>query len=412
MRIAYLFTTFPVLSETFLQREIRAMRELPIELEIYSLHGGQDEFEGLPVRCFRKRELIALLWKLPRRLIERPRALLRIMEAMTSRRLPTRINLGENLLGIAFAILYADHFRKSRPDLLHAVWATMPATAAMLLREFTHVPYTMGAHAYDVFRGGGDWLLREKLQTARLIHTTTEATRSTLIERGASQSKVVMIRRGLHFLPEMKPPHPWHSPIRILAVGRLVEKKAYAEQLALYRFLKERGVPFEARIVGCGPQERSLRQLKRQLGLEQHVNFLGKREYTGVMEQFLWADVMLFTGKISRDGDRDGLPNVVPEAMAVGLPVISTPVSGVPEAIRDLETGLLVCLEDQEGWLQALLRLREDDALRAHITRAARQWVETHFCAHRNAAVLADKLRACASVEPGGEHNPYLAEEY
>lgn len=394
MRIAYLFTTFPVLSETFLQREIQAMRQLPVTIELYSIHKGDQQFEGLPVHCFCKSKLLMLFWLLPWYLLKEPVILLETLAPLFKRRPPSWINVGETLLGLAFALIHAHHFRKHKPDLFHAVWATMPASAAMLLSRLTGIPFSMGAHAYDVYRNHGDWLLPEKIRAAALIHTTTEATQKTLIARGTPSERCILIRRGLNEFPTMNPLRAFVPPLKLLAVGRLIEKKGYREQIEIYRSLRERGLAFEARIIGDGPLRKRIQQRISAYALNDCVSLLGYCEPAAVTEQLRWADVMLFTGKISPSGDRDGLPNVIPEAMAIGVPVITTPVAGAPEAIQHNRTGLIARLHDLDAWHTALCRLRDDPALRSSLRSAAREWVEKNFNAYDNAHTLAERLRS------------------
>ncbi len=398
LRIVYLFTTFPLLSETPAQREIRVLRTLPVELDIYSLWRGGREFEGEPVRRFALWRLPLLAWFLPYWLGRRPRVFLNLAKRLTGARMPSLLNVGETLLGLAFALCYANRLSRAggRPDLLHAAWATTPATAAQLLSGLTGIPFSMGAHAYDVFRDGGDWLLAGKLRDAALIITSTESTRKALLERSADPSKTVLIRRGLDVLPARRPPRTCRNPMRILAVGRLIEKKGYVEQLGLYAVLKAAGLAFEARIVGAGPLKRVLKRRTTHLGLSQFVTFTGPLPHDAVVEQYAWADVLLFTGKVARNGDRDGLPNVIPEAMATGVVVVASAVAGVPEAVEDGRTGILITKGGAEPWVSALRRLQTDDDYYERLCEGARAWVDAHYDARRNAAALAGHFAALA----------------
>jgi len=274
------------------------MRELPVSIEIYSLHRGQNQFEGIPVECFPKWKLLSLIWWFPYWLWRKPEPVLKIIALLLCRRPPCGINFLENLLGFAFALVKGAHFRANMPDLFHAVWATAPASAAMLLREFTDAPFSMGAHAYDVFRHGGDWFLAEKLKTARMIHTTTEAAREVLLKKCEGiADKLILIRRGLNIFPHYKKLRADRRPIRLLSVGRLVEKKGFFQQLAIYHHLNNAGFSFEARIAGWGPLERPLYARLQKLDLRHEVLLLGKLDYTGVLEQYEWADAFISTGQ-------------------------------------------------------------------------------------------------------------------
>lgn len=409
MKIAYFFTTFPVLSETFLQREIRSMRHLPVDIEIYSLWRGEPEFEGLPVKLFPKWKLIMLLWKLPVWCFLKPKTITSLLRLLARNKPPSTINLAETLIGIAFAIIHADQFNRNKPDLFHAVWATTPATAAMLLRDLTGIPYTMGSHAYDVFRDGGDWLLPQKLRTARLIHTTTDACRKALREKGAPEEKIVLVRRGLSVLPAFPEINKHEDPLRILSVGRLIEKKGYHEQLYIYRALKDAKIPFHARIAGKGSLLKELQKLRYELDLEDEVLFLGKLDFNNVAEQYQWADLFFFTGKVAANGDRDGLPNVIPEAMANGLPILTTDVAGTTEAIKHKHTGFVLPIDSPQAWVEQIKELQQDEQLLQRIRTNARKWVEDEFDSRKNGAKLAQHLSDAAKAHPL-MRNPWLSQ--
>jgi glycosyltransferase involved in cell wall biosynthesis len=404
LRVAYVFTTFPLLSETPYQRELRALKQTAVELEIYSLWGGGDEFEGRPIQHFNKWRLISLLWLLPFWFIRKPHVFIGLAKRLWRARLPSLLNAGETLLGLAFAICHAGHFNRAdtRPELFHAAWATLPATAVQLLGELTGTPFSMGAHAYDVFRHDGDWLLRSKLGAAALVVTSSCSTRERLLERGADPNKTVLIRRGLDVLPERRPRRPDRSPMRILSVGRLIEKKGYEDQIAIYAGLRSAGLSFEARIVGSGPLQRALDRQIATLGLSDRVALLGALPYDAVLDQYAWADVLLFTGKVARNGDRDGLPNVVPEAMALGVPVVARAAGGVAEAIEDGRTGILITLRGIVPWLSALKRLQRDDRHYEELCIGARSWVEANYDARKNVRALLNHFRAAVAFSALG----------
>ncbi len=397
LKIAYLFTTFPVTSETFLQREVRVMASQGVDVEIHSLWLGDTEWEGAPIRKFPHSALLKLLWHFPKTLIMRPDVLRELFERLLKYDMPSLLNLGETLRGIGCALVLADYFKKEKPDVFHCVWATMPATAGWILSKLTGIPYTMGAHAYDVFKREGDWLLTPKLENALIVHTTTDAARKHLIAKGAKKEKVLLIRRGLDQFPPCKLPRENRRPLRILSVGRLVPKKGYHRQLEILRRLADDGVEFEARIVGGGRIEDSLRQRHAELNLHSHVDLLGRRPFTEVKKQYDWADVLIFTGIVAPDGDRDGLPNVIPEAMAMGLPVVTSPVAGTTEAIHHGETGFVARNDDYDAWKRALTVLQGDDETFHRIRANARFWVEENYDNQVNAASLATRLKA--SVE-------------
>ena len=391
--VALLFTTFPKTSESFLQRDVAALIAQGVDVRLYSLFGGGGEFCGRPVRRFNLWRLVPLfLFTIPWNCVRRPRIVRDLFEGVIGRAPPSWINFWENMLGAGFAGCFYREFRRDPPDLVHGAWAGAPATAGWLLWRILGIPFSCGAHAYDLYEHGGDWWLLEKLRLARFVHTSTESGRQFLIERGIDAAKIHTIRRGLAEFPAFKPLRHPRRPLRLVCIARLVEKKGLDHQLRIYAALRDAGLPFEARIVGDGPLRASLGALAAELELERHVQFVGAVPHAAVWEQLAWADVLLHTGVVAPSGDRAGLPNVIPEAMSAGVLVVSSPVSATTEAVRQQRTGLVADVDLPLAWQVALTRLAEDDALAERLRLAARAWVEENYDARRNTARLAARF--------------------
>ncbi len=388
--IVLLFTTFPKISETFLQRDVAALQAQGLNLRLYSLWGGGGEFRGLPVRTFNKWKLMPLfLFIIPWQCVRRPRLVRDLFEGVFTRAAPSWLNFWENMLGAGFAGCFYRELQKNPPALIHGAWAGAPATAGWVLWRMFGWRYSTGAHAYDIYEHGGDWWLLEKLQHAKFIHASTEAAKRELVERSVPAEKIRVVRRGLDAFPVFKPLRPSRQPLRLLCIARLVPKKGLTYQLAIYAALKEAGFAFEARIVGDGPLQAALEARAVQLGVASQVKFLGRLEQAAVWEQLAWADVLLHTGIVAPSGDRDGLPNVIPEAMAAGVLVVTSPVSATTEAVQQERTGLVTDVDLPLAWQVALQRLATDDALAGRLRLAARRWVEENYDAHKNTARLA-----------------------
>lgn len=386
--VVYLFTTFPNPTETFLQREITAMKARGLRLRLYSFWGGGGTYEGLPVTRFRLGSLWRLCYLLPWVATSRPRVLGTLIHGLLTRTAPSWLNFWENMLGAGFAAVHRRELLCPRPRWIHAAWGGAPATAAWLLRAFDGHRYSAAAHAYDIYEHGGDWWLLEKLAPAAFVHTSTEMGRKTLIQRGLPPERVHCIRRGLPSFPQAKMLRCGRKPLRLLCVARLVEKKGLLFQLRIHAALREAGLPFEARIVGEGPLRAQVEEGIASLGLQGLVSLTGHLSQPEVHLQFAWADVLLHTGIVAPSGDRDGLPNVIPEAMAHGVLVVSSPEAATTEAVLDAQTGLLADPRQPAQWVDALTRLSMDDALAQHLQAGAREWVLSNYDAHRNAARL------------------------
>ncbi|AOS44925.1 GDP-mannose-dependent alpha-(1-6)-phosphatidylinositol monomannoside mannosyltransferase [Lacunisphaera limnophila] len=390
--IVLLFTTFPKTSETFLQRDVAALQAKGLNLKLYSLWGGGGEFRGLPVRSFNKWRLVPLfLFEIPWQCVRRPRLIRDLFEGVCTRAAPSFLNFWENMLGAGYAGCFYRELQRDPPALIHGAWAGAPATAGWVLWRMFGWKYSCGAHAYDIYEHGGDWWLLEKLRHARFIHASTETGRRELVDRGVPVDRIRVIRRGLAEFPAFKPLRPDRTPLRLVCVARLVAKKGLDHQLRIYAALQAAGFAFEARIIGDGPLEASLRELAAQLGLGDCVTFLGRLEQPRVWEQLAWADVLLHTGVVAPSGDRDGLPNVIPEAMSAGVLVVTSPVSATTEAVAQERTGLVADVDLPLAWQVALQRLATDDGLAERLRGAARRWVEENYNAHRNT----DRLVEC-----------------
>lgn len=368
------------------------MQEHGLKMRIYSLWGGGGAFRGMEVTPFPKWKLLTLVWMIPYTAIRWPKLFGELLKGLVTRKPPSWMNFWENMLGAGFACLYAGQFRKDPPSHIHAAWGGAPATAAWILGRMDGHRFSSGAHAYDIYEHGGDWWLREKLEHALFIHTSTEMGRTSLIEHGLDAERIVCIRRGLDVFPEMKKLRQPRVPLRVICIARLVEKKGLRHQLRMYAALKKTGSLFTVKIIGDGPLRRELEELRQGLGLENEVILTGHLSHEKVWDELTWADVLVHTGVIAASGDRDGLPNVIPEAMSIGTLVVSSPAAATTEAIEHGVTGLIARVEDEAAWVGALHRVAEDDALAEAIIVAARSWVEVNFDAHKNAEKLREQF--------------------
>lgn len=393
--ILYVFIRYPALSQQFLAREIIGLKSNGLRIEVQSLTPAKKNELGaalpdVPVDHFQWWEPVKLLIALPREHL-RDRQLFRDgWRLFRQHKFRSAENFFDTLWAVAVALVRAHHYRQRKPQMIHGVWATGPATTAAILSRLLGVPFSFGAQAWDLYRHGGDALLPAKLRAAAFVHTTTNANYKHLRTlAGKDAVNIVLARRGLAELPAMMPRERHGGPVRLLSVGRLVPKKGHAHQLAACARL---GVPFELRIIGEGPMREELAATMARLGLNS-VRLEGAQTPAEVAAAYRWADVFWHTGVVDPQGDRDGLPNVVPEAAAHGLPVISSPMPGVDEAVEHEVTGLLVNVADAEALAAAVQRLAGDAALRERLGANGRRWVEENFVAAKNTALMASAYR-------------------
>ncbi len=354
-KVAFFYATFPRFTETFVRRELRAFDKIGFHPELYSIWRGQREWEGKKINRFQLFHLFSLFFWIPYWAWTNPRAFKDILTELWAKPCPNLQNWNETFLALGYALVEAQKIKSEQYDLLHGVWATMPATAVFALSKLTNTPFSMGAHAYDVFRMGGDWLLRMKFQDALFIRTSSKSTAVRIEEIGVVPEKIKLIRRGIADWP-IRASYELVSKKRLelVSVGRLVEKKGYYHQLQIAAHLRSRDIPFCLRIVGTGPLEKSLLKERNRLGLDGFVEFTGSKTEQEVKAIYLQSDAFLFTGVIAKNGDRDGIPNVIPEAMSAGCLILASVYAGASEAFVEDVSGFSLNPKDPEKWISIL----------------------------------------------------------
>lgn len=394
MRIAYIFTTFPKKSEVFLQREISCLKKMNIDLDIHSILGGKKDFNGIYINKYSLFNLIKFPFNIIRCLFINTSLFYSCFITIFKTKPKSLINIFENLLGLAFGLDIYYKIKNNKPDIIHAPWATMPATAAIVISKLTKIPFSMGAHAYDIFENDGDMFLYQKIKYSKFIHTSTFMGKNKLLslcQKNNLNTPIYVIRRGLEKLPTIKKIRSLRKPLRIISIGRLVEKKGFLRQIEIYYFLKKMNFNFNAHIIGDGPMKKSLKNKIFEYNLQNYVilkNWMNQKELFNEQE---WSDVFIFTGKIAKSGDRDGLPNVIPECMARGIPIISSYIAAVPEVIKSNINGILINNYDSnEEWFDALNKLQNDNLLYEKLRNEALNWINENYFGPKNTKKLID----------------------
>lgn len=389
-RVGYVLKRYPRLSETFVVSELLGREEAGEELVVASLRAAGDPRFHPAVASVRA----PVTW------IDVPHtpASLWADLAAAHRELPGLGPVLPELLVLdpadaAQALRVARWTVRSGVTHLHAHFATLATTVARLASRITGVPYSFTAHAKDVFHTSVDEAaLRRAIADAHHVVTVSEFNRRWLRERFGRAARVHRVYNGLDVAGT-----PFRSPVvrngRIAFVGRLVEKKGLPDLVDAVALLRERGRDVGLDVVGGGAAEREVRAQVAQLGLDDLVAFHGPQPAHRVQEVVAAASALVAPCVHAADGDRDGLPTVLLEAMAVGTPCVSTRVTGIPEAVLADRTGLLVGERDPGELARAAERLLGDTALRVRLAAAARAHVERHFDRRVQARELA-RLRA------------------
>jgi colanic acid/amylovoran biosynthesis glycosyltransferase len=401
VKIGYVVKRYPRYSETFIVNEILAHEAAGMEIEIFSLLPPEDgHFQDVISRV---RAPVTYLPSKGLKVAEFWSVLEEAGETFPEGWLSLEAARGEDARYVYQAMVLAREARLRAISHLHAHFATAATTVARLGARFGGVPYTFTAHAKDIFHESvrpAD--LRRKLADAAVAVTVSDYNLAYLRENyGAAAQHVRRIYNGLD-LERFPYRSPRERPPRIVGVGRLVEKKGFVDLIEACAILADEGRRFTCRIVGAGEEEVELRARIARLGLEARVELLGPRPQSELVRLVQGAAVLAAPCVVGADGNRDGLPTVLLEAMALGTPCVSTDVTGIPEVIRGAETGLMVPQWDPAALAAAIGRLLEEPDLRVRLADRARPLVEAAFDVNRNAAQLREVFQIVGKAHYAG----------
>ena len=384
-KIAYIVKRYPRFSETFIVNEILAHEAAGSSLEIFSLGTCTDTHFQNAISLVR-----APVTYLP---AEAPKSadLWRILQQAAAT-LPggwaaLEAVRGQGIREVNQALVLALHAHERGITHLHAHVATSPATIARMAARFAGISHSFTAHAKDIFHESVDANdLARKLQGAGAVITVSDYNLAYLRDQfGDNARSVVRLFNGID-LTLFPYAEPVSRPPLIAAVGRLVEKKGFDVLVAACAELARRGVDFHCEIAGTGEMETALAEQISSVNLHTQVRLIGPRPLREIISLVQGSAVLAVPCVVGADGNRDGLPTVLLEAMALGTPCVSTDVTGIPEVLRDNETGLLTPQRDPLALADALQRLLKDAALRVRLATAARKQIEAEFDITRNAA--------------------------
>lgn len=398
-RVAVVVKGYPRLSETFIAQELRGLEQAGLDLVIVSLRAPTDA-KRHPVHA----EVQAPLMYLPEYLYQEPRRVLRgLVRAAVHRgfwsllpaflrdlwRDPTP-NRGRRL-GQA-AVLVAEW--PAGAGWLHAHFIHTPASVADYAGRITGIPFTVSAHARDIWTSP-DWQLREKLGRARWTVTCTASGHTHLQSLAPDPARVHLSYHGLNLErfpafdrdPPVRDGSGPDSPVQIVSVGRLVAKKGTDVLLRALAKLPA-GLAWRFTHLGGGEQGPVLKALATDLGIADRIAWRGAVDQAEVLAAYRAADLFALACRIDADGDRDGLPNVLVEAASQGLPAVTTGISAIPEVFADCENAWLVPPDDPEALAVALESAIRAPHLRARFGQAAAAKVRGQLDYHTSVADL------------------------
>jgi len=405
-RIGVVLKGYPRLSESFILREILMLERLGLDLHIFALRDPRESTVHERVAQVRAR-----VTYLPDRLLG---ALGAVAGANAARlaRAPHRY-----LTGLAEALARSARERDAAPlkrflqaavlverglpgtgvTHLYAHFCNDPTTVAYFASRLSGIPFSFSAHAKDIYTQHPAQLA-SKVARASFVTTCTAANAAHLRRHARGSTPVLCCLHGVE-TDRYHPAGAARSGVpHLLSVGRLVPKKGFPVLLDALATLRDRGAGFRCTIVGVGPLESSLREQVHRLRLDDRVELKGAIAEDALAALYREVDMFALACEVEADGDRDGIPNVVVEAMASGLPVVSTTVSGLPECVDHGVTGLLVPERQPRALADAIGLLLSRPEMARALGRAGRAKVEREFAAHRNVLPIAAALHEALAL--------------
>jgi glycosyltransferase involved in cell wall biosynthesis len=408
IKVGYVMQKYPSLTLTFVYREVLALRAAGFEVETFSIWKPRRDELSSEARALVDETFYLFPLRLTlfagshlRYLLTRPRRYLSALAFCAMRDWAGGLQLLRRLSHFLQAGYLAAEVERRGIRHLHAHFARNATTLAMVVARLCDTTFSFTAHANDLFVA--PTLLPQKLQAAHFVVAISEYNRHFLqrcLPGPETQRKLHVVRYGLdtsHFA-RLAPPATDAPPL-ILSIGRLVEKKGFPYLVQACQHLSERGYRFRCVIVGQGPEEAKLRRMIASAGLAAHVQLAGAVFQEKLTHYLADAQVFALPCVVATDGDRDGIPNTLIEAMAMELATVSTEVVGIPELIEHEKSGLLVAPHDSLGLANALARLLDDEALRYALGKAGRAKVVAEYEIGKNTHELLSIFQ-CTLLDP------------
>ncbi len=385
-KIGYVVKRYPRYSETFIVNEILSHESAGLDIEIFALRPPCDtHFQSIladvraPVHYLETTSRATAFWG---RLVQAAERFPRIWASLEgASRLPAR----DIFQAIHLSELAADHGVAH----LHAHFASAATDVARLASSMSNIAYSFTAHAKDIFHKDVDEIsLADKLREAAFTVTVSDFNVRFLKDKfDEDAARVRRIYNGLN-VEEFRFSSPAERAPLILAVGRLVEKKGFEVLIDACAILHHKGCRFSCVVIGEGEERAALEERIAELELGDKVRLVGPRPRPDVIAMIRKASVMAVPCVIGTDGNQDGLPTVLLEAMALGTPCVSTDVTGIPEIVHHGETGLMVPQRDPRSLAAAMTTLLQESPLRCQLAGNARKLVEQNFNVENSCAEL------------------------
>lgn len=397
MNIAYLAPEIPALSATFVYNEILQLEALGKHVVPFSVHEQKSDFQDFAVNELKQRTLslyglskIKIIYQNIILVFSKPKQYFSSLRLLFSD--VNKVGFGSRIgFGLIYRFLYSGFLAKKLIDKqcshIHVHFAHVPTDIAMYAASLANISFSVTAHANDIFERR--WLLKEKVERSAFFATISVFNKLYLADQGVNINKIQIVRCGVD-CAQFSSRITHHNQNNIIGVvARLVEKKGIDTLIRSLVRLKQQGIGAKLLIAGSGPLENELHALVASFNLsESDVQFIGPIDHTQVSEFLKSLDVFVLPCKQDSEGDMDGIPVVLMEAMLAGVPVISTELSGIPELIIDKQTGLLVQPGDDLGLADSISFIFNKEDKKLRFVRNAINKVKSEFSLDQNTAKL------------------------
>lgn len=387
MEVAYVLLWFPLSSETFIFREISTLEKLGVSITIFTMYGKavkgcsreMIEYGGRIYRMGTS-AFFPILSAFIRYFHQSPRLVWKLLRRGLFRKMRNFESLLENTWCFMAGFLLAEKCAKSGVNLIHSAWANGSATAAWVASELTGIPFAFTGRAGDIYPQDG--ILPEKCKAARFVRTNNAANIAWLSSFCSKEDaeKIRLIYNGLTFRNACTSrKEAARPPYKILAVGRFARTKGFPYLFTAIARLKRENFPVSLTLVGDGSWKVKLLKLRNTLGLEECISFCGFVPNDELAEKMCSHDLLVVPSVVHSNGDRDGIPNVIMEALSMNMPVVATDVCGIGEVIKNGETGLLVPQRNPRDLANAIRWMLENDEAAKSMAEKGNQLVRKMF---------------------------------
>ena len=391
---AYVLLWYPLSSETFIFREVQSLRRQGLHVQVYSLYGKKlkncspemlDFSHGVRrMGMFALPLIIRDLFYWNKR---RPGCLKALFKEIALRRWCSLEVTGESLWAFFAGFRLARLLERDKVAHIHSPWAGGPATAAWVASRLTGIPFSMAGRAGDIYPPDG--ALREKIHESLFVRVNNRANVDYLSSVAPGQAaKIHLVYNSLTLRENGEGPLDMAPPVKLLAVGRFARTKGFDVLLRACKILKDQGFAFRLTLVGSGFQGPRLKRLRRRLELEDLVDMPGFLSHDRLTSLLKSHDMLVVPSVVHSSGDRDGIPNVIMEALSYRLPVVATDVCGIPEVVRHGETGLVAPQKDALALARAITDMASNRDRALAMAAKGRELVRTMFDPEANAIKL------------------------